>query len=298
MNTKTFIVVSFIVLLTGCTTYKTSTKTTFDSIQLNGKTPIIHVGDIHETPDQISLLGWVDASVTQSHWFADKPTEEQVNIILAEKGAALGADAIIYVSYNTQLSPATLFRLEGRGQAVKLKTARTPLAINATTPTTVTQPETNITAIETTGALPAANTSTTTATNTATNIATTIQNIDGENVPTTLEAISAIKIHNDKLDTTPISLKDEVAKRNSAIQLQQANANTQSNTSCTATINDINDYQTMVDSINYMIMNTEFLIKKSRGIKNGDMESASSRLLLLLQQQLDQVKKLKPTTSP
>jgi len=272
--------------LASCSTYKTSTKTTFDSIQLNGQQPSIHVGEINETPDKIAMLGWVDAAVTQPHWFADKPTEEQVNIILAEKGAKLGADAIIYVSYQTKVNPSTLLQLQGRGQAVKLKDNKALKKYVISSNVTATENTTSITAITPI-------TDTAKPSNTLAVEAVTVLD-EGESP--SLEQISQIKTNDNKLDRTPVSLSDEVSRKKIEQQLQEQAAIIERNKACTLTLNDLNDYQTMVDSVQFMIKNAEFLVKKSRGIKNGDMESAATRLLFSLRQQLERIEKMKPAT--
>ena len=105
-----------IVLISGCAAYRSDTEAEFDSSQVSGL-PVIHVGEIEETPDKLEYLGWVEATVTRLTHFHDKPTREQVDVALGLKGQERGANAVIYVSYKDDVLGLSL---TGKGQAVKL----------------------------------------------------------------------------------------------------------------------------------------------------------------------------------
>lgn len=278
--------------LAACSTFRTNTKTSFDSIHLSGQKPVIHVGDISEKPDQLTLLGWVDASVTQARWFGDKPTQAQVDIILAEQGEALGADAVIYVTYSSKSSASLLTKLEARGQAVRLKNRQ---AILISTPTPQKQKTIEPTAVskkESTKAIIKAESIIEKIPPTLPMVKKELPNAISESLPTTVEEVIKINSTEVKADAPPVSLMNTVIEKSKAPKVDIAPV------SCEPTINDIVAYEANIDSINFMIMNTEFLLKKARSIKDKEMESASSRLMYLLEQQLEKAKKEKPITTP
>lgn len=119
-----FASLTFMVILlgSGCSTYTTNTDLSFTSTSLLDQEPIIHVGEITETPDKLTFLGSVEASVKRPSMFDDKPTIKQVNIVLAYQAIKMNADAdaVIYVTYKTNVTESSLY---ATGQAVKINTA-------------------------------------------------------------------------------------------------------------------------------------------------------------------------------
>lgn len=296
-------------ILSACSTYKTNSTTTFTSTLLSGQTPAIHVGEIKEKPDKLVLLGWVEASVSKPSILAKNPTQEQANIILAEKGVALGADAIIYVTYKTRVGTLFLEKIEARGQAVKLKDntaqlegikpqrktveAPTPIA----EPDTATQPPMHEKIPAITESDEASNDNDKLTTIPADVPAPVIRYEDRnneENIPTTVEQAMQIKASTASTSTAPVSLKAEVAQKNKEKAAQQLDALAEQAKRCEPTLNDIAEYESDYDALNYLIMNADFLLKKSRSMNDSEMESASLRLTQLLEQQLAKLKANKP----
>lgn len=111
------VVVAFLLMTGGCSTYKTNTKLTFTSTVLNNQKPVIHVGEITETPDQLTFLGSVVATVRRPSMFDADPTKEQADIVLGFQGKKMDADAVIHVTYKQSLTGG---RIDATGQAVKI----------------------------------------------------------------------------------------------------------------------------------------------------------------------------------
>lgn len=108
-------------LLAACSTYKSNSELTFETIELNEYKPVIPVGDLDVTADQLTYLGWLEAEVTKPSILHDDPTERQAAIVLgylAQKEK--GADAVIHVSYKLGGNLSPLTRIKARGQAVKI----------------------------------------------------------------------------------------------------------------------------------------------------------------------------------
>ncbi len=289
--------------ISSCSTYKTNSKTTFSSTYLSGQEPVIHVGEITESPDKLTLLGWVEASVSKPSIIAKNPTEEQVDIILAEKGEALGADAIIYVTYKTRIGSLFLNKIEARGQAVKLKDNSAklegikPKSTNQLPALPITKPVITNNAIDTIPpeTIEASNNFTTeeTPAESEPEISYADRNKE-ENIPTTVEEVLKIKSTSSAKLAPPVSLKTEVAQKDKEKKIQKLNELAEQAKRCEPTLDDIAEYESSYDALNYLIMNADYLLKKSRGLNDQDMESASLRLTQLLEQQLAKLKANKP----
>ncbi|CAA0119354.1 Uncharacterised protein [BD1-7 clade bacterium] len=117
MRARLLISVLWVVFASGCATYRTDTEAEFDNTIVYDD-PVIHVGEIPETPDQMTFLGWVEAEVTAISPFHANPTEEQVNVALALKGQEKGGHAVVFVTYREELFG---MKMVARGQVVQLE---------------------------------------------------------------------------------------------------------------------------------------------------------------------------------
>lgn len=104
-----------ILFLTACSTYKTNTDITFESIQIEQK-PEVLVGGKEFESYRLDYLGWVDAKVSRPSVVHAKPTKEQADVVLAKLAKEKGAQGVFFVSYNWNLMGA----LHARGQAVRI----------------------------------------------------------------------------------------------------------------------------------------------------------------------------------
>ena len=66
-------------------------------------------------------IGPVEVSVKKLTLFHKDPTKEQANLALLEKARALGADAVIRVTYETGIGFTTWGYIDAKGTAVKLQ---------------------------------------------------------------------------------------------------------------------------------------------------------------------------------
>lgn len=115
-------------LLSGCTTYSTNSKDiTFKTAMAENIRPEIYVGDLDEKADDFTYLGWVEARVSPSNPFADKPTEHMADIVLANKARKMGAHAVTYVTYKE----STVGAMTARGQAVRINEIKDEEILNA-----------------------------------------------------------------------------------------------------------------------------------------------------------------------
>lgn len=111
--------------LTGCATWSTSTVEGGDkgavATQVAKKNPSeVRITDT-DLPDQkYSELGDITVTVNKTTIFHPDPTRELVNEKLKEKGAELGADAVIHVRYGSGgISLMSWGSLEGKGRAIR-----------------------------------------------------------------------------------------------------------------------------------------------------------------------------------
>ena len=111
--------VSLVIFFSACSTYTSNSDVSFPSIHLSGQKPSLPVVDAAPA-DQVTYLGWVEAEVRSPSYFHQKPSKEQVNIILAKKAEALQADAVIHVDYKPGITMSTRAKLTGHGQAVRI----------------------------------------------------------------------------------------------------------------------------------------------------------------------------------
>lgn len=108
-----------VLLLSGCASYRTNSDVSFKTTNVG--TP---AQDVIITADSMSDrkytdLGQVVATVKKLTVFHKNPTEEQANIVLAEKARALGADAVINVDYVRGIISSSWGAIRATGTAVK-----------------------------------------------------------------------------------------------------------------------------------------------------------------------------------
>lgn len=107
-------------VLTGCSTYKTSNNDILFSRPNIDQQPLIPVGELPLENDQYTFLGWVEAYVQKPAVWKPNATEEQAKFILSYAAQEQDADAVIHISYREKFNYLGLRRLIIRGQAIKL----------------------------------------------------------------------------------------------------------------------------------------------------------------------------------
>lgn len=118
-----------VLLLAGCSTYRTNSDLSFDTVQLDQYKPVIPVGDVDFAVEELTFLGWVEAEVTKPSILHDDPTERQAAIVLGYLAQQeKNADAVIHVSYKLGGNLSPLTRMVARGQAVLINRKEAPPA--------------------------------------------------------------------------------------------------------------------------------------------------------------------------
>ena len=104
---------------TGCTSYRTNTNLEFNSTETLEMPSdfLILEGDLINTP--YTSVAPIEAVVKKLTVFHKDPTIEQVNLVLFQQAAALGADAVINVEYKSGVGFDTWGYLQANGIAVK-----------------------------------------------------------------------------------------------------------------------------------------------------------------------------------
>lgn len=114
-----------IATLTGCATWSTSSVDGADKAAIATQTSKKSPSDVRITdtdlPDTKYVpIGDITVTVNKTTIFHPDPTREMVNEKLKEKGAELGADAVLFVRYgNGGISMMSWGSLEGKGRAVR-----------------------------------------------------------------------------------------------------------------------------------------------------------------------------------
>jgi hypothetical protein len=129
-STALLAVVASSVFLGGCATWSTSSvdKTSSESTAAFSTTTAskqvlprdVFITDSDIVDRKYSPLGDITVTVNKTTIFHPEPTPELVNIQLKEKGAELGADAVILVRYGKGgISLLSWGSLDGKGRAIK-----------------------------------------------------------------------------------------------------------------------------------------------------------------------------------
>lgn len=116
--------------LGGCATWstssvdKTSSESTADFSTTTASKQVlprdVFITDSDIVDRKYSPLGDITVTVNKTTIFHPEPTPELVNIQLKEKGAELGADAVILVRYGKGgISLLSWGSLDGKGRAIK-----------------------------------------------------------------------------------------------------------------------------------------------------------------------------------
>lgn len=118
MKLPLFFAVIAISVLSGCASYRTDSNITAES------TPVVasknNVLIMEGVPNKkYKELGVVEVSVKKLTIFHKDPTKEQANEALIEKAKAIGADAVIKVTYESGVGFTTWGYMDAKGTGVK-----------------------------------------------------------------------------------------------------------------------------------------------------------------------------------
>jgi hypothetical protein len=113
------VVVISLVTTSGCASYRTSSniKSEPTSAVSSNIRAIISEGSL---PDRkYKEIGPIEVTVKKLTLFHKDPTKEQANEALIEKARAIGADAVINVTYEDGIGPFTWGYIDAKGIGVK-----------------------------------------------------------------------------------------------------------------------------------------------------------------------------------
>ncbi len=116
---KVYSLVLVLIVTTGCASYRTNTSLDFssaDTIEMPSDFLILE-GDLVDIP--YTSIAPVEAIVKKLTAFHKDPTKDQVNLVLFQQAAALGADGVINVKYKSGVGFDTWGYLQANGIAVK-----------------------------------------------------------------------------------------------------------------------------------------------------------------------------------
>jgi len=108
-------------LTSGCASYRTSSNISSDaSAGLSANTKVLIAED--SLPNRkYKEIGPIEISIKKLTVFHKDPTKEQANEALSEKARAIGADAVVNVTYKSGMGFTTYGYIDAKGIGVKLQ---------------------------------------------------------------------------------------------------------------------------------------------------------------------------------
>jgi len=108
-----------LLVLTGCASYRTNSDVEFKSTEIEKTISTVQILESDLTDVAYSVIGPIKAIVKKLTVFHKHPTKEQVDVVLVQKAAEMGADAVINVSYTGGVGFTTWGYMKAEGTAVK-----------------------------------------------------------------------------------------------------------------------------------------------------------------------------------
>ena len=113
--------VAAVATLSGCASYRTTSNVSTDTMtrQDAGKTIVISESSMLERKH--SVISPIEVSIKKLTVFHPDPTKEQANDALTERARAIGADAVIGVTYKSGVGFTTWGYMDANGVGVKFE---------------------------------------------------------------------------------------------------------------------------------------------------------------------------------
>jgi len=107
-------------LTSGCASYRTTSNISSDApAGLTASTKVLIAED--SLPNKkYKEIGPIEVSIKKLTVFHKDPTKEQANEALSEKARAIGADAVVNVTYKSGIGLTTWGYMDANGTGVKL----------------------------------------------------------------------------------------------------------------------------------------------------------------------------------
>lgn len=107
-------------LSSGCASYRTSSNIeTKTPASLAASTKVI-ISENSLPNRKYTAVGPIEVSIKKLTAFHKNPTKEQVNEALSEKARAIGADAVVNVTFKSGIGLTTWGYIDAKGTGVKL----------------------------------------------------------------------------------------------------------------------------------------------------------------------------------
>ena len=117
-----YLAIILVLVITGCATYRTNSDLDFDSTNVGQIDPDFQIleGDLDNT--SYTVISPIEAIVKKLTVFHKNPTKEQVDLVLFQKAAEIGANAVIKVKYKSGVGFDTWGFMQANGTAVRIET--------------------------------------------------------------------------------------------------------------------------------------------------------------------------------
>ncbi|MFZ4701880.1 MAG: hypothetical protein ACOYMG_17680 [Candidatus Methylumidiphilus sp.] len=107
-------------LVSGCASYRTESNIPSAAMPMAASSGEVLISEDSLTNRKYKVLGPIEVSIKKLTVFHSDPTKEMANQALVEKARAIGADAIIEVTYKAGIGLTTWGYLDASGKGVKL----------------------------------------------------------------------------------------------------------------------------------------------------------------------------------
>lgn len=109
-----------VIVTSGCAAYRVSSNIATPTASPASQAAQIIITEGSLSDRAFRVLGPIEVSVKKLTLFHKDPTKEQANEALIEKARAIGADAVVNVTYTSGIGLTTWGYIDAKGTAVKL----------------------------------------------------------------------------------------------------------------------------------------------------------------------------------
>ncbi len=107
-------------LVSGCASYRTESNIPAATTPAAASTGAVLISDNSLPGRKYKVIGPIEVSIKKLTLFHSDPTKEMANQALIDKARAIGADAVVDVTYKAGVGLTTWGYLDANGKGVKL----------------------------------------------------------------------------------------------------------------------------------------------------------------------------------
>ncbi|MBI5911209.1 MAG: heavy metal-binding domain-containing protein [Betaproteobacteria bacterium] len=107
-------------VMPGCASYRTDSNISSESLPAASSSTKVLISEDSLPDRKYQVIGPIEVSVKKLTLFHSDPTKEQANEALTEKARAIGADAVVNVTYQSGIGFTTWGYMDAKGTGVKL----------------------------------------------------------------------------------------------------------------------------------------------------------------------------------